>query len=220
MVNAFYRYSKISAADLSGTKNGADMISQTLAAGLAQYEIGPKIRALRTQKGLGQVQLGEHTGLSPALLSKIERGQLFPTLPTLLRIAMVFGVGLEHFFVESGERPAVAVTRKKDRLRLPDRMGAGSPAYLFESLDFPLNDRKMDAYYAEFPPSSKPSEPHQHNGSELVYVLKGELAVDVGGELTVLDEGDAMHFDSQVPHTYRGQGRGIASAIVVVSPSR
>jgi hypothetical protein len=35
------------------------------------------------------------------MLSKIERGQLFPTLPTLLRIAMVFGVGLEHFFIES-----------------------------------------------------------------------------------------------------------------------
>ena len=70
------------------------MISQTLTTGLTQYKIGPKIRALRVEKGLGQVQLGEHTGLSPALLSKIERGQLFPTLPTLLRIAMVFGVGL------------------------------------------------------------------------------------------------------------------------------
>ena len=50
-------------------------------------------------KKLGLAQLGEHTGLSPALLSKIERGNLFPTLPTLLRIAMVFGVGLEHFSV-------------------------------------------------------------------------------------------------------------------------
>ena len=193
------------------------MISQTLTTGLAHYKIGPKIRALRVEKGLGQVQLGEHTGLSPALLSKIERGQLFPTLPTLLRIAMVFGVGLEHFFIESSERPAIGVTRKKDRVRLPNRKGA-SPAYLFESLDFPLNDRKMDAYYAEFPPSAKPSDPHQHKGSELIYVLKGQLAVDVDGDVIVLDEGDAMHFASETPHTYRCQGRGTTSAIVVVSP--
>jgi transcriptional regulator with XRE-family HTH domain len=60
------------------------------------YKIGPKIRALRLNKKLGLLQLGEHTGLSSAMLSKIERGQLFPTLPTLLRIALVFGVGLEH----------------------------------------------------------------------------------------------------------------------------
>src|SRR5690349_2097770 len=97
------------------------MLSDTLDEGLRRYKIGAKIRTLRANKKLGLVQMGEHTGLSPALLSKIERGNLFPTLPTLLRIAMVFGVGLDHFFTEDAERPTVAVTRKKERLRLPDR---------------------------------------------------------------------------------------------------
>ena len=69
------------------------MVSETLTAGLQQYRIGQKVRALRKGKKLGLVQLGEHTGLSPGMLSKIERGQLFPTLPTLMRIALVFGVG-------------------------------------------------------------------------------------------------------------------------------
>ena len=80
------------------------------------------------------MQLGEHTGLSPALLSKVERGNLFPTLPTLLRIAMVFGVGLEHFFVEGEDRPLVAVTGKKDRLSLPNLPSEEAPSYFFESL--------------------------------------------------------------------------------------
>src|SRR3712207_8714129 len=105
------------------------MLSETLSTGLERYRIGPKVHALRLKKKLGLVQLGEHTGLSPAMLSKIERGQLFPTLPTLLRIAMVFGVGLEHFFVEESERPTIAVVRKRDRLRLPDRAGANLPSY-------------------------------------------------------------------------------------------
>jgi transcriptional regulator with XRE-family HTH domain len=194
------------------------MISDTLSKGLENYRIGPKIRALRLERGLGQTQLSEHTGLSPALLSKIERGQLFPTLPTLLRIAMVFSVGLDHFFVEGEELPAISVTRKKDRVRLPDRKDVDSPAYVFESLDFPLNDRKMDAYYAEFPTQFKSSEPHRHKGSEFIYLLKGQLKVEVAGVSTVLEDGDAMHFDSNALHSYCCQGRSAASAIVVVSP--
>src|SRR4026207_1348462 len=112
------------------------MLSDTLLAGLAHYAIGPKIRALRKKK-LGLVQLGEHTGLSPGMLSKIERGALFPTLPTLLRISLVFGVGLEHFFVEANSRAQFAIVRKKDRLRFPNKPGEKPPSYVFESLDFP-----------------------------------------------------------------------------------
>jgi transcriptional regulator with XRE-family HTH domain len=194
------------------------MLSDTLSAGLESYKIGPKIRALRLQKNLGQVQLAEHTGLSPALLSKIERSQLFPTLPTLLRIAMVFGVGLEHFFAESEARPVVAITRRKDRLRLPDRPGEAEPCYLFESLNFPATDRKLSVYSAEFPLSSKASEPHRHAGVEFIFIIKGRLIVNVGGEDSGLADGDAMQFDSGVPHSYRREGQAATSAIIVVVP--
>jgi len=194
------------------------MLSDTLATGLAQYEIGAKIRALRLQKKLGLAKLGEHTGLSPAMLSKIERGHLFPTLPTLLRIALVFGVGLEHFFVEGGESPALAVVKRQDRLRLPDRPDATSPSYFFESLDFPVTERKMEAYFAEFPAGSEPSAPHRHDGAEMIYVVKGRLVVTFDGEEIGLEEGDAIYFDSGVPHGYGQRGRSAASAIVVVAP--
>ena len=193
------------------------MLSETLTANLEQYRIGPKVRALRLKKKLGLVQLGEHTGLSSAMLSKIERGQLFPTLPTLLRIALVFGVGLEHFFVEDESAPLIAVVRKTDRLRLPDRPEADPPSYFFESLDFPVNDRKLEGYYAAFPAGAAPSEPHQHAGVELIYVLKGRLAVNVNGRDKILEEGDAMYFDSSVAHSYCAKGDSPSAAIVVVS---
>src|SRR5512141_683150 len=105
------------------------MLSKTLVAGLERYKIGPKVRELRLKKKLGLVELGEHTSLSPALLSKIERGRLFPTLPTLLRIALVFGVGLDHFFAGAREKPLVAIVRKAERVRLPERPGARAVAY-------------------------------------------------------------------------------------------
>lgn len=193
------------------------MLSQTLVNGLQEYEIGSKVRALRLKKKLGLVQLGEHTGLSPAMLSKIERGQLFPTLPTLLRIALVFGVGLDHFFTENAQRASVAVVRKSDRIRLPNRAGQEPPSYFFESLDFPVSDRKMEAFYAEFPLNSKQSEPHQHEGAEFIFVMKGRLILCLDGDDIVLDEGDAIYFDPATPHGYRREGRGPCTAIVVVT---
>src|SRR5688572_23888344 len=194
------------------------MLSPTLREGLKAYAIGPKIRSIRLKKRMGLVELGKHTGLSPAMLSKIERGQLFPTLPTLLRIALVFGVGLEHFFVDGEERPMVAVVRKRDRLRMPDRPGAVAPAYFFESLDYPVTDRKLQAFYVEFPEPLKASEPHRHDGAELIYVLKGRLVVNVDGDETALDEGDAMYFDTEVPHSYCREGPLPCAAIVAVAP--
>jgi transcriptional regulator with XRE-family HTH domain len=192
------------------------MVSDTLSAGLQQYRIGPKLRALRLRKKLGLVHLGRHTGLSPAMLSKIERGLVFPTLPTLLRIALVFGVGLDHFF--GGEAgPRVAVVRGRDRLRLPDRPGADPPSYLFESLDFPITERRIEAFYAEFPRNAPPSALHRHEGAELIYVLSGKLAVSVDDEETILGVGDAMYFDSGAAHRYSRHGRSACAAIVVVA---
>lgn len=191
------------------------MLSQTLTAALEGYDIGPKIRRLRLRKKLGLVQLGEHTGLSPALLSKIERGHLFPTLPTLMRIALVFGVGLDHFFKEDSDRPIHAVVRKADRISLPDKAGRTSPAYRFESLDYPVSDRKLNGYYVEI--ESEWSEPHEHPGAEIIYVLRGELLVNLEGDDFTLGEGDSMYFDSAHPHSYRRQGQAPCAAIVVVT---
>ena len=99
------------------------MLSATLEKGLSEYAIGAKIRSLRLKKKMGLVELGKHTGLSPALLSKIERDRLFPTLPTLLRIALVFSVDLEFFFAGAREKPVVAVVRKAHRVRLARAAG-------------------------------------------------------------------------------------------------
>jgi transcriptional regulator with XRE-family HTH domain len=97
------------------------MLSPTLREGLRTYAVGPKIPALRLKKKMGLVELGRHTGLSPAMLSKIERAQLFPTLPTLLRIALVFSVGLDYFFSGNREKPIVGIVRRTDRLRFPEK---------------------------------------------------------------------------------------------------
>jgi transcriptional regulator with XRE-family HTH domain len=194
------------------------MLSATLKSGLGDYDIGGKIRTLRLKKKMGLVELGKHTGLSPALLSKIERGRLFPTLPTLLRIALVFGVGLEFFFAGAREKPLVAVVRQRERVRLPERPQARDSAFNFESLDYPAVERRFNAYYAEFLPVAPDNRrPHDHGGAEFIYVLKGTLSVQIGNDEHALSRGDSIYFDSSIPHSYRRSGEPACSAIVVTS---
>ncbi len=195
------------------------MLSTTLEKGLRAYRIGDKLRTLRLSKKMGLVELGRHTGLSAALLSKVERGRLFPTLPTLLRIALVFGVGLEFFIGGDRERDSVSVVRRRERQRFPERAGGKDVSFFFESLDFAAVERRLNAYYAEFEPvSPEKSRPHQHAGVEFLYVLKGKLALRVAGEDHLLEDGDSVYFRSTQPHSYRRVGGRLCSALVVSVP--
>src|SRR5688500_355952 len=158
---------------------GKPMLSTTLEEGLRNYEIGEKVRALRLRKKMALVELGRHTGLSAALLSKIERSNIYPPLPTLLRIAMVFGVGLDYFFSDESTRPVVSVVRRKDRVRFPDTLD-GTVSYYFESLDFNANERKLNAYYADFQAVPDGDAPvHAHEGVEFIYILTGNLEMNI-----------------------------------------
>lgn len=195
------------------------MLSKTLRDGLSEYGIGTRIRALRLKKKIGLVDLGRHTGLSPALLSKIERGRLFPTLPTLLRIALVFGVGLEYFFAGAREKPLIAIMRKRERVELPERPAAREPAYRFAALDYRATERRFNCYYAAFAPVAPETlRPHTHAGVEFIYVIDGTLSVHMNGDEHALEAGDAMYFDATIPHAYRRSGGRQCSAVVVTAP--
>lgn len=195
------------------------MLSDTLAKGLQQYRIGEKLRILRLRKKMGLVELGQHSGLSAAMLSKIERGRLVPTLPTLLRIALVFSVGLDHFFGDPARPLAFAIVRQKDRQRFPERQGETQPSYWFESLDFPAVDRRMSAYFVEFEEvAADRIKRHHHSGAEVIYVLAGRLLLAINDTEHQLAAGDSVYFDSSAPHSYRREGKHSCSALVVVTP--
>ena len=195
------------------------MANETINQGLGRYSIGEKLRTLRLRKSMGLVELSKHTGLSAALLSKLERGKLFPTLPTLLRIAMVYSVGLEYFFTDERKRRTVSVVRREDRVRFPERPGTQDVPYFFESLDYKANDRKLSGYVAEFQeiPTEK-AKPHLHPGVELVYVMKGSLTIRIGSEEFQLEAEDAIYFDSAVLHSYRRRGAKPCTGLIVTVP--
>ncbi|HWZ77109.1 MAG TPA: XRE family transcriptional regulator [Candidatus Sulfotelmatobacter sp.] len=193
----------------------ADAISQ----GLGRYSIGEKLRSLRLRKSMGLVELSKHTGLSAALLSKLERGKLFPTLPTLLRIAMVYSVGLEYFFSDERKRRVVSVVRKEDRVRFPERPATQDVPYFFECLDYKATERKMSVFVAEFQEiAPEKLRPHQHPGVELLYLMKGSLTIKIGGEEFSLEAEDAIYFDSAVQHSYRRRGQKQCTGVIITVP--
>jgi len=195
------------------------MASETITSGLMKYGIGAKLRRLRLRKSMGLLELSGHTGLSPAMLSKLERDVMHPTLPTLLRIAMVFSVGLEYFF-NPEPKPVLEIVRKKDRLRFPDSQDPQKVSYYFESLDFPVPNRSLQSYLAEFQQTSEDVPPHEHAGVELIYVLSGKLELRTPDAAHELSEGDSVYFDSSASHGYRKLGSKRTTALVVTLGSR
>ena len=193
----------------------SDLISE----GLGRYSIGEKLRTLRLRNHMGLVELGKHTNLSAPLLSKLERGKLFPTLPTLMRIAMVFGVGLDFFFADERKRRVVGIVRKNERVRFAGRPGAESVPYHFECLDSRTNDRKLNALLAEFHEMAPEKvKPHQHPGVEFLFVMKGSLILKIGSEEFQLEAEDAIYFDCAVQHSYRRRGSKACTGVIVTVP--
>ena len=88
----------------------------------------------------------------------------------------------------------------KDRLRFPDSPDADKVAYYFESLDFPVPNRELNSYLADFEPGeAEHTRLHQHPGIEFLYVLSGQLELRTAEDKHELAEGDAIYFDSTVP---------------------
>lgn len=194
------------------------MVTPHLKETLDRYHLGDKLKNLRMRRKMGLVELSRHTGLSPALLSKLEHGKLFPTLPTLTRIALVFSVGLDHFFGDERQKHTFAIVRKKDRLRFPEAPGLDATAFDFESLDFLATDRKFNAYLADFRAVAPDKvRLHHHPGVEFIYVLKGKLTLKVNCDLEYLEAGDSLYFDSMMPHGYARAGSKPCSALVITA---
>jgi len=200
-----------------GSESGPETIRRVL----SSYELGRKLHQLRMRKKIALVDLGKHTGLSPSLLSQLENGKMIPTLPTLARIAMLFDVGLEHFFGDKRGRKLFSVVRAQERMRFPERPDLPAPSYFFECLTFATQGKGLQAYLAEFLPRVPvEGREHFHEGSEFVFVLDGTLTIRFQGEDHELRTGDSVLLDSSEPHTYHGSGKKGARAVVVTVPPR
>ena len=198
-------------------KSGSN--EETIRRVLSSYEIGAKLRQLRLQRKIALVDLGRHTGLSASMLSQLENNKLVPTLPTLVRIATVFDVGVEYFFGDRKRETPFVVLRKDDRIRFPDRPDNPTPNYFFEYL--PDRARKSPCRCISrrsYAFRKRPSR-STHEGTEFLYVLEGCITVRYNNEDHVLRQGDGAYFDASGLHSYRAMSKTPARAVVVTVAS-
>ncbi len=162
---------------------------------LESYCLGLKLRSLRTSKHLTLSRLAAETGLSTALLSKLETDRMIPTLPTLAAIARVYGVNMSYFFSEPS-RHSLSVTRKAHL----QGQGRILESIKVTSLNAQGEGFRLVAEVVEFPPggSTVAMNAFEETGA-VIYVLEGRLRLDAGSVHDVLETGDCACMESEMP---------------------
>jgi transcriptional regulator with XRE-family HTH domain len=162
---------------------------------LEPYCLGLKLRSLRTGKRLTLSRLAAETGLSTALLSKLETDRMIPTLPTLATIARVYGVSMSYFFREPSHH-SLSVTRKAHL----QGHGRSLDSIKLTPLNADGEGFRLVAKVVEFPPggANVAINAFEETGA-VIYVLEGRLRLDAGSVQDVLETGDCACMESEMP---------------------
>lgn len=179
-------------------------------------EIGRRLRALRSAKGLTLRALAQEADISEALLSRIERGQVATTVANLVTRAARLGVGLGEIFAgaETAEpAPRYALTRAGEVERLPATSAHG---YEYRPLNAGLKAAPLNALLVSYLGANSEAW-LTHPGYELLYVLSGRLRFRIADEELLLGAGDCLIFDSRQPHSAESLGGRAARTLMVLA---
>lgn len=184
---------------------------------LTVQEVGKEIRRLRTMRGLTLEKLARDARVSAGLLSQIERGRGNPSFNTLVNVAHALGTSIARLV--AGEQRVSPVVRKDERRRLGVSAATGSGASMVAELLNLRPDSLLEVIRIEAPPGYTTEEtPYSHEGEEFGLVLEGVHAVTVGGSRYVLEAGDSISYNSEIPHWYENVGEARSVSLWVVTP--
>jgi transcriptional regulator with XRE-family HTH domain len=177
------------------------------------FNVGRQLRHLRAELGLSLRQLSDKVAVSPSTLQKIENNQISPTLSTMLKIASGLGKDLQFFLEPAPERTDISFCPQGQRRRIdpPD------VKFSIELLTEGLSDQRLSALLVRVPPRGKRTHP-RHQGEELQYGLRGTAAFTIHGKQYRLSPGDALHFKSDLPHSWTNVGDDEVELLMICSP--
>jgi len=163
-------------------------------------EVGNRMRQLRERQGLSLKELSRLSGVEEDTLSRIESGDLQPQLGTVLKLAKSLEGDLGSLISGEGEKP-YAITRKSERKQV---VRSGSPEseqtqYAYKSLAPEVRGRHMEPLLVRLQPNPE-EEPSVHQGEEFIFVLEGNVLLQMGQERFELEPGDSAYYQSTHPH--------------------
>jgi quercetin dioxygenase-like cupin family protein/DNA-binding XRE family transcriptional regulator len=172
--------------------------------------LGAAIRQRRHAQQLTLVDLAGLTLLSQPFLSQVENGRARPSMESLRRIATALGTTPQALFGGPVLPPgAPSVTRRDAAAAVPLTPGASSVCRVLLPGDAPVHLVEYDGLPTEF------LDTWQHDGFEAVYVVAGEVEVEVDGAVTRLHAGEVMSYAAQLPHRHRSVGAEQARILLV-----
>ena len=161
--------------------------------------IAERIREYRQQLGMSGSQLAYASGLSKGMLSKLENGQVSPSLSSLVRLSAALQVPVTAFFRGLDEERDVLHVKAGQGMDISHRGSrAGHRYQLLGSMRGP--NKRMEPVLVTLLERTEVFPLYQHPGTELLYVLSGVVDYAVGSAEYTLEAGDALQFDGEVPH--------------------
>jgi transcriptional regulator with XRE-family HTH domain len=168
-----------------------------------EFDIGVKIKLLRTSKKKTLQEVADETGFSPALISQIENNNVSPPIATLSRIARAFGVTVGYFFKDDGPEEDYEVIRHGERpmvTRVISRSGA-EQGYAYHALTHKKRNKQMEPFILAVDAGITDDKVlYSHEGEEFLLILEGNAEIILGVERITLNQGDSVYFQSTVKH--------------------
>lgn len=181
-------------------------------------EVGSRVKRLRTQAGLTLEEFATQSGVSRAMLSKVERGEKSPTLAIIVRIAKGLNVSMSALMGAEPDLAQVSVIRKANRLAFRDAETGFerhnlSPTHLDNDLEFLLHRIPPGESSGELPPYKVPTEKY-------LVVHEGQLTVQTGEANYVLETGDSFYFDVRDSYRFINAGKTPCAYYLVIRRRR
>lgn len=166
-----------------------------------EMAIGHEVRTFRKKLGITVADLAAATGMSVGMLSKIENGNISPSLTTLQSLSKALGVPLTAFFRGFEEPKSASFVKAGEGVNL-ERRGtrAGHHYSLLGHIQNNTSGVVVEPYLITLNAESDVFPTFQHEGMEFLYMLEGEVVYRHGDRLYRMEAGDSLFFDADAPH--------------------
>lgn len=173
--------------------------------------IGNKIRDLRHRNGLTQQELADRTELTKGYISQLERGQVAPSVATLLDLIECLGMTASDFFKEAEEEQIVF--SEDDFFEKIDDEG-NSIQWIVPT----AQKNQMEPLLVELKPHQRLEEDKPHEGEEFGFVLSGRILVHLGEKRYTVKAGESFYFLSNRAHYIENKTARSAKFIWISTP--
>jgi transcriptional regulator with XRE-family HTH domain len=178
----------------------------------SNFDLGVRLKHLRTQQGLNQKELAGMVGVTPSTISQIESNSIFPSLPALFKMAQILSVDVGYFFqkASAGQTPSVFSGGGKS-VRFPDLPKDSINGQHLLPADMQTS---VEPYFLEIPAGKKlPSHFFMHKGEEFGFLFEGELQVTINNSVKQLNTGDVVYLTRHIPSQWKNSGKVAARMI-------